>query len=140
MPSASLMSAWASIAQKHSSRFKDCASLIIPRLYLSGLSTAMDDELISKLGVTHVVSVLDWAPEFPASIPVPNRLHINLSDYSTSNILAHLDTTTEFVKAALEENESNVVLVSYTLYPQVIYSDNQACRFIAFKVSAAVRL
>ncbi|KAJ3890479.1 protein-tyrosine phosphatase-like protein [Lentinula edodes] len=86
-------------------------ALIIPRLYLSGLSTATDDELISKLGVTHVVSVLDWAPEFPASIPVPNRLHINLSDYSTSNILAHLDTTTEFLKAALEENESNVVLV-----------------------------
>ncbi|KAJ3849429.1 protein-tyrosine phosphatase-like protein [Lentinula lateritia] len=105
------MSAWASLAQKHSSRSKDCASLIIPRLYLSGFSTAMDDELISQLGITHVVSVLDWAPEFSASIPVPNRLHINLSDYSTSNILAHLDTTTEFVKAALEENESNVVLV-----------------------------
>ncbi|KAJ4000822.1 protein-tyrosine phosphatase-like protein, partial [Lentinula boryana] len=87
------------------------ASLIIPRLYLSDFSTAMDEEIMLKLGVTHVVSVLDWSPEFLASIPAPHRLHISLRDLPTADILAHLDSTTRFVKAALEENESNVVLV-----------------------------
>ncbi|KAJ3732089.1 protein-tyrosine phosphatase-like protein [Lentinula guzmanii] len=105
------MSAWTSIAQKHSSNSVERASLIIPRLYLSDFSTAMDEEIMLKLGVTHVVSVLDWSPEFLASIPAPHRLHISLRDLPTADILAHLDSTTRFVKAALEENESNVVLV-----------------------------
>ncbi|KAJ4473630.1 protein-tyrosine phosphatase-like protein [Lentinula aciculospora] len=113
MPSASFMEAWANIAQKTSLSLasKDRASLIIPRLYLSDLATAVDEEIMQKLGVTHVVSILDWAPEFLASIPAPHRLHIRLADSATSDILAHLDTTTHFVRRALEGNESNVVLV-----------------------------
>ncbi|KAJ3772656.1 protein-tyrosine phosphatase-like protein [Lentinula raphanica] len=112
MPSPSFISTLTSIAQIKSARSSaECASLIIPRLYLSDFSTVMNEDTLSNLGVTHVVSVLDWAPEFLASIPTPHRLHISLSDLPTSNILPHLDTTTQFIKEALEQNETNIVLV-----------------------------
>lgn len=87
------------------------ASLIVPRLYLSGYYTAIDEKQMSTLGVTHVISILDWTPEHLAFILPENRLHIALDDTPNADILARLDDTTQFVKAALEENMTNVVLV-----------------------------
>ncbi|KAE9399952.1 phosphatases II [Gymnopus androsaceus JB14] len=87
------------------------ASLIVPRLYLSGYDTAMDEKQMLTLGVTHVVSILEWSPELPAFIPPANRLHIALQDTANADVLGHLGETTRFVKAALEENVTNVVLI-----------------------------
>ncbi|KAI0079363.1 phosphatases II [Panus rudis PR-1116 ss-1] len=38
-------------------------------------------------------------------------LHISLADSTDSDILVHLDTTTEFIRNALTENDTNQVLV-----------------------------
>ncbi|KIK61648.1 hypothetical protein GYMLUDRAFT_569688 [Collybiopsis luxurians FD-317 M1] len=84
------------------------ASLIVPRLYLSDWFTATDEKELLALGVTHIISVLEWAPDIPQSIPPARKLHIDLPDFANANILAHLDTTTQFVKAALDEDETNI--------------------------------
>jgi len=87
------------------------ASLIVPRLYLSGYYAAIDEKQMSTLGVTHIISILDWTPDLLAFILPENRLHIALDDIPNADILARLDDTTQFIKAALEENTTNVVLI-----------------------------
>ncbi|KAI0810967.1 protein-tyrosine phosphatase-like protein, partial [Irpex lacteus] len=84
-------------------------SLIVPRLYLSNYTTATDNAELERLGITHMISVMDFTP---ANCPVHiKRLHVVLQDTSTANILRHLEQTTEFITAALQENETNKVLV-----------------------------
>ncbi|PCH36363.1 phosphotyrosine protein [Wolfiporia cocos MD-104 SS10] len=87
------------------------ASLIVPRLYLANLFTAQDAEQLSKLGITHVVSVLETPPILPSSMPHLKTLHISVTDNINTNILQYLDTTTEFIRDALAESEKNKVLV-----------------------------
>ncbi|KAE9392516.1 phosphatases II [Gymnopus androsaceus JB14] len=107
-----LLSRWPAAARTNNSGLVSRpASLIVPRLYLSGHDTAKDEKQMSTLGVTHVISILEWAPKLPAFIPPANRLHIALQDTDNAYILGHLDETTRFVKAALKENVTNVVLI-----------------------------
>lgn len=87
------------------------ASLIVPRVYLSDYFTAIDERQLSHLSITHVVSILDRVPAIPNSIPEAHRLHISIADHADADILSYLDQTTEFITAALAENEENNVLV-----------------------------
>lgn len=86
------------------------ASLIVPRLYLTNFATATNVTQLESLGITHIVSALDFIPatQFPGHI---KRLHVHLSDVASANILKHLEDTTEFINSALAENETNTVLV-----------------------------
>ncbi|EKM50670.1 uncharacterized protein PHACADRAFT_54994, partial [Phanerochaete carnosa HHB-10118-sp] len=84
-------------------------SEILPRLYLSGYSVAADEAQLLALGVTHVVSVLEIPPAYTQG--ALKTLHVRIEDSFRTDILQHLDGTTEFIKSALEENESNKVLV-----------------------------
>lgn len=93
------------------SRFGRSASLIVPRVYLSGYSTASDAEELSRLGITHVVSVLEHAPNIPDSIAAKNKLHVCVADQPEEYILAHFEETTEFIRSALAESKKNNVLV-----------------------------
>ncbi|KAF8631858.1 hypothetical protein AX15_002128 [Amanita polypyramis BW_CC] len=86
----------------------DC---IVPRLYLSDYACARDAEKLSDLGVTHVVSAIDYNVHLPSSIKDEHKLHIRILDGAGQNILQYLEETTKFIRAALEENETNVVLV-----------------------------
>ena len=93
-----------------------CASLIVPRLYLSDFATACDGPTLKKLGVTHVVSVIETAPSFRYRDGLSEslnlkKLHIPLTDQPHTNILRHLDETTAFITEALRDPHS-VVLVS----------------------------
>lgn len=88
------------------------ASEITPRLYLSDYRTARNSKTLEELGITHVISIIEWAPDLPEIIPQTQRLHLPLSDTPGANILKHLDKTTSFITAALEENETNKVMVS----------------------------
>ncbi|KAL1745854.1 protein-tyrosine phosphatase-like protein [Schizophyllum fasciatum] len=92
-------------------RFGRTASQITPRLYLSDYFTARDDAVLVRLGITHVVSVLELEPMLPARIPAEHRLHIQLLDNAGQDILGRLDETTEFIRQALAEKEENRVLV-----------------------------
>jgi len=87
------------------------ASLITPRLYLSDYGTARNSTKLEELGITHVISVIEYKPNLPEVIPQTQRFHLPLSDTTGANILDHLDASTAFIKAALEENETNKVLV-----------------------------
>ncbi|KAJ7460662.1 protein-tyrosine phosphatase-like protein [Mycena latifolia] len=87
------------------------ASLIVPRLYLSDYFTAHDEKQLSKLGITHIVSILDRVPTIPECIPENHRLHISIADRADVDIQQYLDQTTEFINAALDESEDNKVLV-----------------------------
>ena len=88
------------------------ASLITPRLYLTDYVTAMNSKKLEELGITHIISVIEHKPNLPDFIPEIQRHHLPLSDLPEAQILHHLDTTTAFIRRALEENETNKVLVS----------------------------
>ena len=94
------------------------ASEVLPRLFLTDLFTARDEEQLTHLGITHVVSVLEHAPVFPQSCSL-RTLHIPLSDTSDQDILAHLPVATSFIRNALAESPDSRVMVSTVL--TVIY-------------------
>ena len=98
------------------------ASQITPRLYLTDYRTARNSEKLQELGITHVISIVEFRPDLPEVIPQTQRLHLALSDTPESNILEHLDATTAFITAALEENETNKVMVSNLLGSSMTYS------------------
>lgn len=91
----------------------DRASEIVPRLYLTDLFTACDAADLSTLGITHVISIIEDAPEFPETHSL-KTLHIPLSDGAHEDILAHLPTTTAFIRDALAESPDSRVMVSGT--------------------------
>ncbi|KAF8075036.1 protein-tyrosine phosphatase-like protein [Lyophyllum atratum] len=93
------------------SRFGRTASLIVPRVYLSDAFTARDEAELIRLGITHVISVLEYNPTIPDIIPEERKLHIRLADQPNADILSHLPETTQFITLALAENEANKVLV-----------------------------
>ncbi|KAH9031329.1 protein-tyrosine phosphatase-like protein [Lactarius pseudohatsudake] len=86
------------------------ASEVLPRVYLTDLFTARDETQLSTLGITHVISVIEHAPTFPQTHPL-RTLHIPLSDSSDQDILAHLPTTTSFIRDALAESPDSRVMV-----------------------------
>ncbi|EPQ56595.1 phosphotyrosine protein phosphatases II [Gloeophyllum trabeum ATCC 11539] len=89
------------------------ASAILPRLYLSDVVTAQDVGELKKLGITHVLSVMEVAPTWPEDVEARfvGRMHIKIRDTMNTNILKWLDGTTEFIKGALESSEEHKVLV-----------------------------
>jgi len=87
-------------------------NLITDRLYLGSWIAAGDKELLAELGITHVVSMLEIEPCIPDIIGKTNKLHIRINDTPDSNILRHLEETTNFIKSAMEVDENNKVLVS----------------------------
>ncbi|KIY43098.1 phosphatases II [Fistulina hepatica ATCC 64428] len=86
-------------------------SEILPRLFLSNYRTARDAEKLGALGITHVVSALDYTPVLPACIPPEQRLFIRVEDVPNADILKHLAQTTAFIDDALRADSSNRVLV-----------------------------
>ncbi len=90
------------------------ASCITPQLYLSDYLTSQDEAKLEELGITHIVSLLgSGAPRLPKFIPANQRLHIDIIDNEDSDILKHLDMTTTFITAAINEDLKNKVLVRH---------------------------
>ena len=90
------------------------ASLITPQLYLSDYWTTQNEAKLKELGITHVVSLLSTGVTLPEFIPADHRLYINIVDTADSDILKHLDTTTAFITAAINEDTKNNVLVRHS--------------------------
>ena len=101
--------------------------LIIPRLYLCDLHTAQDPTVATSLGITHIVSVLDFYPTFPHEMQDIKKMHVRLSDNFRERITPHLDETTEFIREALEDDSENKVLVRGTTTAQVRLATNNPC-------------
>ena len=83
-------------------RFERQASPIIPnRLYLSDAMTARWGDTLDRLGVTHVVCVMEEPVTYPRTKQDLKILHIPISDDVTSNLLAYFENATEFISDAL---------------------------------------
>ena len=97
---------------RYAARVAECtsASLIIPRLYLANYRIAADEEELTELGITHVVSVVEYPPDYSGDHHI-KTLHIKVEDTFSSPLIDYLPSTTEFIRGALEENETNKVLV-----------------------------
>lgn len=106
----------AGLAAAHATASK-APSQILPRLYLSSYTIASNEEQLLEMGITHVVSVLEFPPEYEGD--KIKTLHVKIEDSFRTNILQHLDVTTEFIKNALEESESNKVLVCTDFSPSI---------------------
>lgn len=94
------------------------ASEILPRLYLSDYYTARNQETLVRLGVTHVITLLEADREVIIEedmIEEGNRMKIQIADRADVDILSWLEQTTEFITKALKEDTKNVVLVSTSL-------------------------
>lgn len=107
LPSATRRKALAGLAAAQATANR-APSLILPRLHLTNWTVAANEALLTELGVTHVVSVLEFPPEYAGAI---KTLHVRVEDSFRTDILSHLDETTEFIRVALDENAANKVLV-----------------------------
>ncbi|KAI0642259.1 phosphatases II [Trametes meyenii] len=85
-------------------------SEITSRLFLSGLYTAVDEEQLIAIGVTHVVSVIEYRPKYPKTLTKLKTLHIPVEDNDHADLLQHLDITTAFIKTALEDRRNTVLV------------------------------
>lgn len=92
-------------------------NLIIPRVYLCDLHTAQDAAVATSIGITHIISVLDFHPTFPNEMQHIKKMHVMLSDSFREKITPHFDETTAFIREALESNPENKVLVRPTPSP-----------------------
>jgi hypothetical protein len=95
-------------------QFCKYASCITPQLYLSDYSIIQDEAKLEELGITHVVSLLSsGAPRLPNFIPASQKLYIDIGDNEDSDILKHLNMTTSFINAAVNEDPEQKVLVRH---------------------------
>jgi len=63
---------------------------------------------MTALGITHMISVMERTPTTTPHVP---KFHVPIADSWDADILIYLDRTTEFIRQALADNESNKVLV-----------------------------
>ena len=77
------------------------ASQILPNLFLSDALTARWGDTLDRLKITHIISVLEEPITFPRTEQPLKLLHIPASDDITTDLLAYMDQTTEFIKEAI---------------------------------------
>jgi atypical dual specificity phosphatase len=82
-------------------RFERQASQILPNLYLSDAMTARWGETLNKLGVTHIVCVMEQPLTYPRTTQDIKILYIPASDDITSDLLSYFESATEFISDAL---------------------------------------
>ncbi|PFH48983.1 hypothetical protein AMATHDRAFT_122688, partial [Amanita thiersii Skay4041] len=68
------------------------------QIYLGNLSAAMSRKRLSRIGVTHIVSV---CPEYPST--GGHHLAIDVQDSEYEDLLIHLPRACEFIQAALDQ-------------------------------------
>jgi len=89
------------------------ANKIIPRLYVADMYTATDTPTLEHLRITHVVSVVTES-ELGDTYPYPpnvNHLNLPIDDEISSNIARYFDHGIEWIKKAMDEDESVNVVV-----------------------------
>ncbi|KII92117.1 hypothetical protein PLICRDRAFT_27366 [Plicaturopsis crispa FD-325 SS-3] len=80
--------------------FPPQASLVVPGLYISDMYTATSPVALSRLGITHVVSVVrDPHYRYPAGV---RNLVIPVDDTSTADLARYLDGAVAWIKRALQ--------------------------------------
>lgn len=91
-------------------------SRILPRLFISDIFTARNPDDLQRLGITHILSLVSFAPVFPdTAVSIRKRFHVAIEDDPAVDILQHFSTTTEFIRVALAEAPDTTVLVRISL-------------------------
>jgi len=85
------------------------ATAITPRLYLTDYHTARTPGKLARLGVTHVVSAIDFniTGVFPPQVQV---LHVPVRDSVEVQICEWFDPVVEFIKEALDKEDTKVLV------------------------------
>jgi hypothetical protein len=86
---------------KQSAHERGTVTTILPYLYLSDYKAALSTETFNRLKITHVISVIEHRPSYP--VDPKQSLHVPIADKVDVDVLAWLDTTTEFIRHALED-------------------------------------
>ena len=94
---------------------QDHPTEIIPRLYIGALAAAESPEVLSSLGITHIVSAMCGPIALPSPSQVPqipphHRLQVPLLDTPFSELAGHLPRTTAFIAAALARDDACVLV------------------------------
>ncbi|KAF7971877.1 hypothetical protein HWV62_19761 [Athelia sp. TMB] len=89
--------------------FRPQASEILPNLYLSDMYTATNPTVLRRLGITHVISVVEtmWHA-FPSDIV---HLCLSIHDSPFSDMSYLFDPTVDWMQDAMDGNEHARVLV-----------------------------
>jgi dual specificity phosphatase 12 len=90
------------------------SDIIDGRVYISNLRAAENSALLTRLGITHVLSVCppsSFTQPIPPVIPQEHRLSIPVQDSEHAEILGYLSAACEFIQRALDEREESKVLV-----------------------------
>jgi hypothetical protein len=97
------------------------ATAITPRLYLTDYHTARIPGKLARLGVTHVVSAIDFdiTGVFPPQVQV---LHVPVRDSAEQQICEWFDPVVEFIKQALDREDTKV-LVRWLLNSHFVGTD-----------------
>lgn len=82
-------------------RFERQASKILPNLYLSDVMTARWGDTLDRLGVTHIVCVMEEPVSYPRTKQDVKILYIPVSDDVTSDLLSYFESATQFIGDAL---------------------------------------
>jgi predicted protein tyrosine phosphatase len=85
-------------------------SEIIPRLYISDLQTAEDADVLSALGITHVLSAMPGHVALPPSLAA-HAAQVPLHDAPFAELAGHLPDTTRYISRALRSSPDARVLV-----------------------------
>ncbi|KAJ7876284.1 protein-tyrosine phosphatase-like protein [Mycena leptocephala] len=113
-------------------------AIIDDQLYLGNLSAAESPQLLTRLGITHVLSA---CPDYLATAETLKHLTLPLMDDEDFDILEHLPTTCRFIKEALDGggkvfchcvmgiSRSATVVCAYLMFSQHI-SAGQAIRSV----------
>lgn len=85
------------------------ATAITPRLYLTDYHTARTPDNLARLGITHVVSAIEFdiTGVFPPHIQV---LHVPVHDSVGEHICRWFDPVVEFIKEALDKEDAKVLV------------------------------
>lgn len=85
------------------------ATAITPRLYLTDYHTARTPGNLARLGVTHVVSAIDFdiTGVFPPHVQV---FHVPVRDLAEEQICGWFDPVVEFIKEALDKEDTKVLV------------------------------
>ncbi|KAG1726086.1 protein-tyrosine phosphatase-like protein [Suillus paluster] len=85
------------------------ATAITPRLYLTDLYTARLPGNLTRLGITHIVSAIDFdiTDVFPRHVQV---LHVPVRDSADVQICEWFDPVVKFIKEALDKEDTKVLV------------------------------
>ncbi|KAI0035059.1 protein-tyrosine phosphatase-like protein, partial [Vararia minispora EC-137] len=85
-------------------------SEIVPRVYVSDLSSAEDPAQLAAHGITHILSAMPLS-RTPAAYLSRTHMVVPLQDTPFAELAAHLPATSAFIDRALRSNPNARVLV-----------------------------